>query len=97
MSLTFRKAIREQTSILLALAGSSGSGKTFSALRIARGLVGPTGRVAMIDTEAARALHYADRFDFDHGDLKPPFSPEAYAIAIMAAEITAARKFLRKK
>src|SRR5688500_6591553 len=86
MTLTYRKAIREQTSVLLALAGSSGSGKTFSALRIGRGLVGPQGKIAVIDTEAGRALHYSDRFDFDHGDMKPPFSPDAYADAIAAAE-----------
>src|SRR3989304_6109523 len=85
MSYTFRKAIREQTSVLLALAGSSGSGKTYSALRLARGLAGDRGRVALIDTEAGRALHYAERFDFDDCDLKPPFAPSAYADAIAAA------------
>jgi len=53
MSYTFRKAIREQTSVLLALAGSSGSGKTYSALRLARGLAGDRGRVALIDTRRA--------------------------------------------
>src|SRR3972149_10607751 len=85
MSYTFRKAIREQTSVLLALAGSSGSGKTYSALRLARGLAGDRGRVALIDTEAGRALHYAERFDFDHCDLKPPFAPPASAGGIAAA------------
>jgi hypothetical protein len=86
MSFHFRKAAREQTSVLIALAGSSGSGKTYSALRLARGLVGKDGKFAVIDTEAGRALHYADRFDFDHGDLKPPFRPDAYLQAIEAAE-----------
>ncbi len=86
MSYQFRKAIRTNTSILLALAAPSGGGKTFSALRLARGLVGAQGRCALIDTEAGRALHYADRFDFDHLDLKPPFSPETYTGAIVAAE-----------
>jgi hypothetical protein len=84
MSLTFRKAVREQTSVLLALAGSSGSGKTFSALRIARGLAGG-GKIACLDTEAGRMLHYADRFDFDHADLAAPFTPDAYRDAIKAA------------
>lgn len=86
MGFEFRPAIREQTSLLIALAGPSGSGKTFSALRLARGLVGQQGRIAVIDTEAGRALHYADRFQFHHGDLKPPFRPEAYLNAILAAE-----------
>jgi hypothetical protein len=86
MTYTFRKAIRENTTCLVAFAGESGSGKTFSGLRFARGLVGPAGKLALLDTEAGRALHYADRFDFDHLDLKPPFSPIAYTEAIVAAE-----------
>lgn len=86
MNYTFRKAVRTNTSTLIALAGSSGSGKTYSAIRLARGLVGDKGKVAVIDTEAGRALHYADRFDFDHLDMKPPFSPQAYHGAIEAAE-----------
>lgn len=86
MTFQFRPAVREQTSLLIALAGPSGSGKTFSALRLARGLVGQSGKIAVIDTEAGRALHYADQFQFEHGDLKPPFRPDAYLQAILAAE-----------
>lgn len=86
MSYTFRKAVRADTTVLIALAGPSGGGKTYSALRLARGIVGPRGKLAMIDTEAGRALHYSDQFDFDHLDLKPPFSPENYAKAVAAAE-----------
>jgi hypothetical protein len=85
MSFTFRAAKRENVSLLIGLAGSSGSGKTFSALRVASGLAGGE-RFAVIDTEAGRAKHYADRFAFDHGDLKPPFRPSAYADAIAAAD-----------
>lgn len=86
MSFTFRPATRDRIGLLLALAGASGSGKTFSALRIAKGLANGTGRVAVIDTEAGRAKHYADRFDFLHGDFEPPFTPERYVEAIRAAE-----------
>jgi len=82
----FRKAVRTNTSTLIALCGPSGSGKTFSALRVGRGLVGEQGRMVLIDTEAGRALHYSDKFTFDHLELKPPFSPENYAKAIVAAE-----------
>lgn len=82
----FRPAIRQQTKLLIALAGPSGCGKTFSALRLASGLVGPQGKIAVIDTEAGRALHYASRFRFDHGDLSAPFRPERYLEAIEAAE-----------
>lgn len=87
MSFTFRPAIREQVPLLIGLAGGTGSGKTFSAMRIAKGLSGITGkRFAIIDTEAGRGRHYADQFSFDHGDLAPPFTPERYADAIVAAD-----------
>lgn len=86
MTFQFRPAVREQTKLLISLAGSSGSGKTYSALRLARGLAGPDGKIAVIDTEANRALHYADQFQFDHGDLVAPFRPATYLQAIKAAE-----------
>ena len=54
-------------------------------MRFATGL-SPGKRFAVIDTEAGRALHYADQFQFDHGDMKPPFRPDAYADAILAAD-----------
>lgn len=82
----FRPAVREQVGLLIGLAGASGSGKTFSAMRLAQGIVGEGKRFAVIDTEARRALHYADRFQFDHMDMKPPFRPDAYSDAIAAAD-----------
>ncbi len=81
----FTPAVRRNTHILIALAGASGSGKTFTALELATGLAGD-GKIAVIDTEAGRALHYADRFKFDHCDLMPPFTPARYREAIEAAE-----------
>lgn len=86
MSFHFKPGSRENVSVLIALAGASGSGKTFSAMRLASGIVGAGRRFAVIDTEARRALHYADRFAFDHGELKAPFRPEAYTDAIKAAD-----------
>ncbi len=81
---TFRPAKRENVSLLIGLAGGTGSGKTYSAMRLATGLAGGK-PFAVIDTEARRALHYADRFNFDHGELHAPFRPAAYADAIEAA------------
>lgn len=86
MTYQFRPAVRQQTSLLIAVAGASGSGKTYSALRLATGLAGPKGKIAFIDTEAGRALHYADKFAFDHCNITPPFRPENYRDAIVAAE-----------
>lgn len=86
MTITFKQATRDKIGLLFGLAGASGSGKTFSALRLAKGIAGNDGKIAVIDTEAGRAKHYADKFDFLHGDFLPPFEPERYVEAIRAAE-----------
>lgn len=85
MTFQFKPAIREETSLLIGIAGASGSGKTYSALRLATGLAGD-GSIAFIDTEAGRALHYADQFKFNYGELTAPFTPDRYAEAIQAAD-----------
>lgn len=85
MTFQFKPAIRTETSLLIAIAGASGSGKTMSALRLASGLAGGK-PFAVIDTESGRALHYANRFKFEHGDLRAPFRPQNYTDAIVAAE-----------
>lgn len=85
MTFEFRPAVRENVGLLIGLAGGTGSGKTFSAMRLAAGIAGDK-RFCVIDTEAGRAKHYADKFRFDHGDLAPPFFPDRYAEAIKAAD-----------
>lgn len=85
MPFSFRPAVRENVGLLIGLSGGTGSGKTYSAMRLAKGIAGET-PFAVIDTEAGRAKHYADRFRFDHGDLEAPFSPDAYCEAIVAAD-----------
>jgi hypothetical protein len=85
VSFQFKRGIREQVGLLIGLAGGTGSGKTYSAMRLAAGIAGDK-PFAVIDTEARRALHYADRFRFDHAELAPPFTPEHYAEAILAAD-----------
>lgn len=85
MSFTFNTAQRRDTHLLIALAGASGSGKTFSAMNLATGICGDK-PFAVIDTEAGRALHYADQFNFKHADFAPPFTPERYLEAVKAAE-----------
>ena len=85
MTFTFRPGVRENVALLIGLAGASGSGKTYTAFRLASGIAGGK-PFAVIDTEAGRAKHYADAFKFDHGDLAPPFRPGAYADAIHSAD-----------
>lgn len=81
----FRRALRENVGLWVNMIGGTGSGKTFSAMRLATGMSGGK-RFAVIDTENRRALHYAERFAFDHADLRAPFTPEAYTEAIVAAD-----------
>ncbi|MBS0364939.1 MAG: AAA family ATPase [Proteobacteria bacterium] len=81
----FAPAVRENISLLVGLAGGTGSGKTYTGMCLAAGMAGAK-RFAVIDTEARRALHYADQFQFDFIDLHPPFRPDTYAQAIVAAD-----------
>lgn len=85
MSTTFKPAVRANVPLLLGFVGGTGSGKTFTALEVATGLAGDK-PFAFIDTETGRALHYADRFRFDHANLAAPFRPEAYLDAILSAD-----------
>lgn len=81
----FKKAKRTQAKIKLAVTGPAGSGKTFSALRLARGLVGIEGKIAVIDTENGSASLYSEQFDFDVLDLEPPYEDSKFVSGIQAA------------
>jgi hypothetical protein len=74
----FKKAVRTGIPLFIGLAGGTGSGKTFSALTLARGIVGPKGRIGAGDTEGKRMSHYSETFDFDAVDLLPPFRPRKF-------------------
>jgi hypothetical protein len=82
----FSPAVRARVGLSIAIAGSSGSGKTKSALEIATGLAGPDGKICVIDTEGRRALHYATQYRFDHLDFQPPYTPERCTQAITDAQ-----------
>lgn len=86
MTFTFKKAVRSASKLRLALSGTSGSGKTYGALLLAKGI---GGKIAVIDTERGSASLYADMPGmpgFDVLDLDAPFTPERYTEAIKAAE-----------
>lgn len=76
----FQKASKKRAKLRLALMGTSGSGKTYTALTVASAL----GKTAVIDTEHGSASKYADRFDFDVLELSN-FHPDRYIDAIHAA------------
>lgn len=84
----FRPAARTNTKPLIGLYGQSGCGKTYSSLLLARGFVGPNGKIAMIDTESGRGELYADVIPGGYSVMQivEPFSPKAYIAAIKAAE-----------
>ncbi len=85
MSFEFRDAVRRDVTLLILIAGGTGSGKTESAMRVATGLAGGK-PFAVIDTERGRALHKADDYDFKHADLDEPFTPERYTEAVKEAD-----------
>lgn len=82
-----KPAVRAGVPALVGLWGPSSTGKTLSALKIARGLVGAGGKIVGIDTENERMLVYANALDLQwhHLDLQPPFTPRRYIDAFEAA------------
>lgn len=80
--LQLKKATRKQVKLRLNLSAPSGAGKTYSALRMAKGLVGDWKKIAVIDTENGSASLYSHMGDFSVIDLTPPFTPEKYIEAI---------------
>lgn len=81
-----RKASRKKAKIRLGLSAVSGGGKTYSAIVIAKGLVGDLSRVAIIDSENNSADLYAHLGDYNVLPILPPFSPEKYIDAIKTCE-----------
>src|SRR5204862_126708 len=79
-------AERAGAHLLIQLYGPPRSGKTYTALRIARGMVGPEGRIGVLDTESGRARLYSDKVPggFVVGELTPPYTPRRYLAAIAA-------------
>jgi hypothetical protein len=78
MTFEIRKATKFASKLRLALIGISGSGKTYSALEIAKTL---GKRICLIDTEFGSASKYADKFEFDTLPLET-FSPLTYVEAL---------------
>lgn len=79
-----KKATRKQVKLRLNISAPSGAGKTYSALRMAKGLCGDWSKIAVIDTENGSASLYSDLGEFNVIDLQPPYRPEKYIEAINA-------------
>jgi hypothetical protein len=83
---TAKKGERQEVPLWIGLYGPSGGGKTYTALALAEGIRSVQGGpIYCIDTEAKRALHYADKFDFIHVPFEPPYGSLDYLAAIQFA------------
>lgn len=79
----FKKAKREQVWLKVLLSGASGSGKSYSALKMATGIANKCNSdIAFIGTEGSRNKYYANEFDYDLLELEEPFECEKYMAAI---------------
>jgi hypothetical protein len=81
-----QKATRQQSRIKLGLSGSSGSGKTYSALLLANGICNDWNKNAVLDSENYSGSLYAHLGPFQVVNLAPPFTPESYIEAIQLCE-----------
>lgn len=84
----FKTAKRDQVYIKAVITGPSGSGKSYSALRVATGIaerIGIAGaggsKIAYIGSEGTRNNYYADEFQYDLIDLEE-FSIDTYMEAV---------------
>jgi len=83
-TLNIRPVTNGGSKLLIALCGTSGSGKTYTALQIAMGMTGNPAKIGFLDTENKRGSLYADILPkpFLIGDLIAPFSPIRYVESI---------------
>jgi hypothetical protein len=93
--INIHEAKREGARTVIGIAGSSGSGKTHTAILLADGIAnGDSKKIGFLDTENKRGSLYADILKdkngkprrFLIGDLIPPFTPDRYAQAIKEFE-----------
>jgi DNA polymerase III delta prime subunit len=87
----FQPAVREAQKARVLLSGPSKSGKTLTALLLARGIVGEHGKIAVIDTEGGRSRLYAGEqllvtpsqpAGFDVAEVGAPYHPASVKGAI---------------
>lgn len=79
------KATRTKAKLRIGIAGASGSGKTYSALKLAAGLTS-WDKIALIDTENGSGHLYADLGEYSVFELKAPYTPANYRKAIKECE-----------
>lgn len=86
---SIKRASRQGVRPLIGLYSESGCGKTYSALLLARGIAGPTGKIIQVDSESGRGSLYADVpiiGGYETLEIAAPFSPGRYIEAIQEVE-----------
>lgn len=86
MVFQIKTATRELIWTKTALIAPSGGGKTYSALRLANGMLSElknlgleqNGRILLANTEQKRGYYYANEFTYDIVDIDAPHNPEKY-------------------
>ena len=78
----FKPAQRKRAKLRLAIAGPSGSGKSYSALVVASGIV-PWSKIAVIDSENGSAELYAHLGGYSVLTIEAPYDPQKYINAIL--------------
>lgn len=82
----FHPAVRVNTPLRIGIGGPTKSGKTYSAHRLARGLVPPGGGpILMINAEGAMGHQYADKFKYLTCELTAPYRPMHYTDSLKYA------------
>ena len=86
MSNPFSPASAGQAPIIVMIAGGTNTGKSWSSLLLARGMVGPQGRIAALDTEGGRLSSLARYHKFEMARMEQPFRPIRFAEYAETAE-----------
>lgn len=82
MALELRKATRQKAKLRIGLSGPAGSGKTHSALLLAKGIASQMSKVGVIDTENGSADLYSHLGEYNVIRLESPYTPERYIEAL---------------
>jgi energy-coupling factor transporter ATP-binding protein EcfA2 len=89
MAYKLRPAKRSESKVTGGIFGKSGCGKTYTLLLMARGIVGPEGKIAIADTEGGRGELLSDVAEiggYEYLEIRPPYTAQAYLDAIETFE-----------
>lgn len=92
MDFQIKKATKKRARLRMAIEGPAGGGKTMSAIKLAKYLIGEpfrcdNSKIVVVDTERSSSELYADEFEFNHIEMNPEnCSPKNMTEALKASE-----------